>query len=402
MKTCLGLVAALLITGPSISFFKYQRDAQATTSGGQHYIVVDEILWQHGQSDLHDLRLYSPEREVPYALGIEKGSSETERKQIRVLQPARVGGKTQFLLDMSEVADYDRIELKLATKNFVSRARVEGQDNPHGALWAMLAITTLYDLSDERLGHNSTLQIPRTTYKYLRVAIDGSVKPADVQGGIAGITRAQKAAWRTIGGSPKQIQQGKDTVVTFSIPENVPVERVLFEIDPTQPNFRREMEVQGDKGQAFGSGEISRIHIQRGEQKVDAEQNSLDIRGTGYMNLRAIIHNGDDPPLKITSAHLQQYERRIYFDDSLGTRYTLYYGDKKSGAPVYDYSKLFQKDAAASEVELGAEQANVAYTSRPDETPWSERHPAVLWGALVAAVLILGGIALRTMRSVAA
>jgi hypothetical protein len=35
------------------------------------------------------------------------------------------------------------------------------------------------------------------------------------------------------------------------------------------------------------------------------------------------------------------------------------------------------------------------------ESPWSERHPALLWVAIIAAVLILGGIALRSMKTTA-
>jgi hypothetical protein len=42
---------------------------------------------------------------------------------------------------------------------------------------------------------------------------------------------------------------------------------------------------------------------------------------------------------------------------------------------------------------------NAAYTGRPDDRPWSERHPAVLWAAIVTAVLILGAIALKSMRN---
>ena len=397
-RTTLGLLAALLAASSFTSYFNYQRQLQAMNSSGQHYAVVDETIWQHARPDLDDLRIYSAEKEIAYRLTIEQGSSETEQKQCRVLQPGTVGGKTQFLLDMSGIPEYDRIELKLGTKNFVAHARVEGEDDPHGTKWAVLGTTTLYDLSDERLGHNSTLQIPLTTYKYLRVTVDSPVKPSEVQGGTAGITRAQKAVWRDLSGDPKQTQEGKDTILTFSIPGNVPVERVILSVDPGQQNFLRGMEVQGDKGQWFGTGEIRRVHMQRNGQKIDTEQPSLDIRATSQGTLKVIIHNGDDAPLKITGARLQQYERRIYFDADSGARARLYYGDAKLESPVYDYAKLFQKDANASQVPLGDEEANATYTGRPDERPWSERHPAVLWVAIVAAVLILGSIALRSMK----
>jgi uncharacterized protein DUF3999 len=399
MKMTLGLLAVLLVSGPSISYFKYQRQLETTNSSNNHYAVVDETLWRHARPDLGDLRLYSAETEIPYTVTIERGSAETVQKTVRLLQPGTVGGKTQFLLDMSGVPEYDRIELKLATKNFVAHARVEGQDDPHGTQWALLGTTTLYDLSDEKLGRNSTLQIPLTSYKYLRVTMDGPVKRSGVENATAGMTRAQKAVWRDLSSEPKQTQQGKDTVLTFLVPGNVPVDRVILSIDPAQHNFQRRMEIQDDQGLWFGSGEIRRIHMQRRGQKIDVEQTSMDLRGTGQGSLRVIIHNGDDVPLKITGVRLQQYERRIYFDSISGAPPRLYYGDEKLGAPVYDYAKLFQKDANAGQVQMGAEEANAAYTGRPDERPWSERHPAVLWVAIISAVAILGGIALRSMKT---
>jgi hypothetical protein len=66
---------------------------------------------------------------------------------------------------------------------------------------------------------------------------------------------------------------------------------------------------------------------------------------------------------------------------------------------VYDYTKLFQADANAGQVQMGAEEVNAVYSGRPDDRPWSERHPAVLWGAILAAVALLGGIAVRSIKT---
>lgn len=410
-RTALGLLAALLAANISFGYFKYVRQMKPAESSGQHYVVVDETLLKHARPDLGDVRIYSQQTEIPYKLITESGGTEIEQKSFRVLQPGTVGGKTQFLLDMSGVPEYDRITLKLATKDFVSHARVEGQDDPHGARWADLGTTTLYDLSTEKLGRNSTLQIPLATYKYLRVTVDSAVRPADVEGGTAGVTRAQKAVWRDLSSQPAVSQedgnsqgrsggrQGTTTVLAFWVPENVPVERVVFVIDAAQQNFWRAVEVQSDKESWSGSGEISRIHMLRSGQKIDSEQTSLDIEGAGPGTLKIKIYNGDDAPLRIIGAHLQQYERRIYFDSPSGSEGSFYYGDEKLGAPVFDYAKLFKKDASADQVEFRPEQANVAYTGRPDDRPWSEQHPAVLWIAIVAAVAILGLIALRSMKT---
>jgi hypothetical protein len=394
-------VLAITAVTASPAYFKYRREVQPINSAGQHYIVVDEVIWRHARPDLDDLRIYASEKELPYKMSVETGGSETEQKQFRVFQPASIGAKTQFLLDMSGIDEYDRIHLTLATKNFVAHARVEGQDDPHGTKWALLGTTTLYDLSDEKLGSNSTLQIPLSAFKFLRITVDSAVKPSDVKNGTAGATHAQKAIWREVTSPSRLEQHGKETVITFDVPANTPVERLMLDIDPVQPNFFRQIQIRGGKDELYGTNQISRIHMLRNGQKVDVERTSMDLCGHCQGILKVVIQNGDDPPLKISGEHLQQWERRIYFDSGAGERPRLYYGDEKLGAPEYDYAKLFQKNASVDALALDPEVNNAAYVPRPDDRPWTDQHPALLWTAILAAVVILGAIALRSLKTTA-
>jgi len=409
-----AVLLAVIFAGPAIPYFRYQKPVQAQP-GGQRFLAVDEQTWKNARRDLGDLRLYSGQQEVPYALMVERGSRENDNKDVRVLQQSVVGGKTQFMMDMTDVAEYDHIALRLATKNFVAHARVEGQDDLHGKNWALLGESILYDLSKENLGANSVLRLPLSTYKYLRVTIDGPVKPADVVGASSEFRQEQKAVWRNVGGAPtiaempagvarndSSRRSGKGTELTFTVPENVPVNRVTVDIDPAQPNFRRSVQVEGDKDAYIGSGEISRVHMVRQAQKIDTDDYDVSFSTVGHKTIKVIIDNGDDPPLKIRSARLQQLEHRLYFDAPASGALTLYYGDEKLDPPVYDYAKLFLLAKDAAPAQLGAEQSNAAFTGRPDERPWTERHPAVLWIAIVAAVLILGAIALRSMKTAVA
>ena len=396
-----SLLSLLVAASPAIPYFKYERPIPPAGANGQHYAVVDESVWPHALPNLDDLRLYAGGKEIPYAKKTMWGSVQNAQKLVRLLQPAMLGGKTQFLLDMSGVTEYDRITLALKTKNYVAHATVEGQDDPHGKAWAKLGTTTLFDLTDEKLGRNSTLQIPVSTYQYLRVTIDGIVKPGEVQSASAGIERAQEAVWRDLSIDGKQTEEGRDTVLTFSIGEHTPVERVMLTIDPSQGNFQREIQMENEQGFSSGSGEVTRIHILRNGEKIDVDRTWITLSATGNGRFRAVIHNGDDAPLKITRARLQQYERRIYFNCDAGVSLGLFYGDDKLNAPVYDYAKLFQSDASAGQLQLGVEEANSLYTGRPDDRPWSERHPAVLWTAILAAVAILGLIAGRSIKNAA-
>jgi hypothetical protein len=372
------------------------------SGSGQHYVVVDDAVWSHARPDLGDLRLYTGQTEVPYALLTEHGSQQHAHEEVSVLQQSVIGGKTQFLIDMSAVAEYDHVDLRLGAKDFVAHFHVEGQDDLHGPQWAELGDSILYDLSRENLGNNFMLRLPRSTYKYLRVTVDGPVQPKDILGAISELHEDRKPVWRNVSTPPATQQQNKDTVLTFNVSGNVPVEKVVFAIDPSQPNFRRSVEVRDDKDLLLSTGEINRVHMVRAGQRIDSEDDEVDFSEIGQKMLKIVIHNGDDPPLKLTSASLQQIERRLYFDSPDQAQITLYYGDEKLERPEYDYAKLFLNSKDASAAQSGSEVSNSAYTGRPDDRPWSERHPAVLWTAIVAAVLLLGALALKSMRTVTA
>jgi hypothetical protein len=401
MHTTKLLALVLLGASSSIAFFKYQRPVE-TSGSGQNYVTIDDSVWSHSRADLGDLRLYNGQTEVPYALLTEHGSQQHEHQEVSVLQQSVVGGKTQFLIDMSSVAEYDHVDLRLGAKDFVAHFRVEGQDDLHGTQWASLGDSILYDLSREHLGNNFMLRLPRSTYKYLRVTVDGPVKPADILGAISELHEERKPVWRNVNNTPAIQQAGKDTVLTFTVPANVPVEKIVFGMDAAQPNFRRSVEIRDDKDNILSTGEINRIHMVRAGQRIDSEDDEVDFSEIGQKSLKVVIHNGDDASLKVNSASLQQIERRLYFEAPSQAQLTLYYGDEKLERPEYDYAKLFLNSTDAHAAQLGPETNNAAYTGRPDDRPWSERHPAILWIAIIAAVLVLGVLALRSMRSVAA
>ena len=153
----------------------------------------------------------------------------------------------------------------------------------------------------------------------MRVTIDGPLKPADIVGASSEFRQEQKAVWRDVGGAPTVTELPasaarrfftlgrKGTELTFAVPENVSVNRVTFDIDQAQPNFRRSVQVEGDKDDYIGSGEISRVHMVRQAQKIDTDDYDVSFSAVGHKEIKIIIDNGDDPPLKIKSARLSNW-----------------------------------------------------------------------------------------------
>jgi hypothetical protein len=79
----------------------------------------------------------------------------------------------------------------------------------------------------------------------------------------------------------------------------------------------------------------------------------------------------------------------------------MYYGDGKIQAPVYDYSRLFVTTDAARPATLGPEQANPQFEPRTAERKkLIDRHPEILWLALLVVVAALGFVAFRSAKRV--
>ncbi|MGH6629911.1 MAG: hypothetical protein ACREB3_09295, partial [Burkholderiales bacterium] len=229
--------------------------------------------------------------------------------------------------------------------------------------------------------------------------IEGAVKPEEIQGATVADIEEQKAQWTPLDVSPKIEQVGKRTVLTWDAIPDVPVDRIVLLVEPAEVNFRRDAEVVAHNS-VVARGEFHRIRMKRAGRAVESEELALALGGVHAPRYKLTVENGDDPPLHIVGVQVFSVERRLYFDPRGNSTLRLYYGDDRLAAPLYDYAKLFQEPEDVPRAELGPGAHNSAYTGRPDERPWTEKHPAVLWTAMILAVAGLAAVALRGLKVV--
>ena len=386
--------------GPSISYFSNVRDISISQPEQQNYFVVDEEIWARARPDLADLRLYDGDTQVQYALSEQRGGTSSHEAAAKILNLGSVGGRTEFDLDMSEVGEYDRIRLQLDAKDFVATASLAGSNQLGAKPATQLPPATLYDFAREELGSNPVLTLPPSSFRYLHVRLSAGITPAQVKSASVYNLQETKAVWTSVGSCGEPSQVARTTVIICDSPLRVPVERVRFRIDAKQVNFRRTVVLSDASEQRYGDGEITRVRMNRGGATVIAEEMDVLIRGQNSGRLKVSVDNGDNPPLSISGVELLSVERRVYFDPQGRSLLRLYYGDSKLGSPIYDYARFFKADPAAARATLGPGTHNEAYRGRPDDRPWSERHKAVLWMAMLLAVIVLAGLAIRGLRIV--
>ena len=386
-------------------YFQKLREVQVTSADRQNYFIVDSDLWAHARQNLADLRIYSADSQVPYALAEQDSWSAAEQHEARVLNLGAAQGETQFDLDMQGLREYDRVQLRLSATNFVASASVDGREAIGSGPSAHLGTSTLYDFSKERLGSSFVLRVPASTFRYLHVKISGGVEPQQVLGAETSYPRESKAIWASAGSCGAMEQRERETILTCIVLPGAPLARFAFVVPADSFNFRRTVTIADSKGAELERSSISRIRMEKSRPPVVAEELAMRVPSIckpEQTTLRVMIDNGDDPPLPGLRVEPQALERRVYFDSQGRSGLRLYYGDAKLGPPVYDYAKFFKQADDAVRAQLGAETLNPDYRERPDERPWSERHPAVLWVVMLAVVAVLAGFAIRGMIGAAA
>jgi len=382
---------------PAIPYFSNVRDVHIAQSDRQNFFIVDEELWNHSRPDLGDLRLYDGDSPVQYFISEQRAGVSSEEVDAKILNLGSVGGHTEFDLDTEGLAEYDRIRLRLDAHDFVATATVSGGSAAAKATEVQLPPTTLYDFTKEQLGSNSVLKLPTSSFRYLHVKLSPGIRPDQVKGASISNRREQQASWTKVGACGAPQQRLRLTVIACNVPPRVPLSRIAFQIDPGQVNFRRLVSIQDAKGMQFSTGEITHVRVNRAGTLVTNEELAVGL-SSNPGQITITIDNGDNPALSITSAQPLTIERRVYFEPQGKSSLKLYYGDDRLSAPIYDYARFFHLETSAAHARLDSGATNPQYAGRPDERPWSERHTAVLWMAMLLAVLALAVLAIRGLR----
>ncbi|HTB96622.1 MAG TPA: hypothetical protein VK716_06420 [Terracidiphilus sp.] len=410
LGTILLLAAAVPTSDPR--YFKFERPVQLPSNApGQSCFVPDEQTFAHAALGLADLRLYRGSEQVPYVLR-NATPRPASRPAIKALNLGRRGKQTVFDAEMPE-GEYRDIDLSVTGHDFLAVISVSGSQTPSSPT-THIGSYTIFDFTGQHLGRSTVLHLPESNFRILHFAVSGPVGPEQIGDMLAVPQTASKPIYFPLEESAAFAQKGHMSVAELTVPAHVPVDQIVLEA-PAQPvNFSRPIRVavtpklvnpsENDQPLAssnLAEGQILRIHRVFNGRAIDEERLFVNVPEIFYeepTEWKITIENGDDAPIQFAPVRLAMIERDLCFDSAGTNGIALFYGDSTLTAPRYDYATWSSPRPVALTATLGAELQNPAYTPRPDARPFTEKHPALLWTALFAVILLLGGIALRSSR----
>lgn len=414
MKILAAVILLVATASPEIRYFHYERPLQnVPAQPTQACTIIDPAIFEHSSVGLSDLRLYRDGNETPYLLHTSAPASTATEQSIAPINLGTRNGKVAFDAAMPS-GPYDDLQLKITGRDFVATVTVSGSQQ-QGEPATKIGTYTIFDLTRQRLGRSTILHLPASDFRYLHFTIGGPLHPENIAGLTMQRASASHPAYVTVAETSQTARKGRSTIIEFTVPAHVPVERVSFTA-PAQPvNFSRDATISAveipaksrDESspppQSYTStGNLLRVHIVQDDHRIDQESLQIDTFRAAFdqpSHWTISIDNGDNTPLVPTSVRLEMYERNLCFQSSPGN-YAIYYGDPALSSPRYDIGQfLVIKPTNAARLTTGPEQPNPQFQPRPDDRPFTERHPALLWIALALVILLLGAIAFRSARS---
>jgi hypothetical protein len=352
-----------------------------------------------------DLRVVNQDfEETPYFLLIKRAQSRRNWLTGRLAETSFIPNEYNRLVVDSgtEKALHNRIEIRLDETDFFSWAEVAVSDD--AKQWRIVrGRAPIYRFETEDAS-SSTISYPDVRSRWIRVKILYGERQLRVQNCRIAQEMVEEAEYVDL---PLTLvafhQSSSDSYwqVDAGVRE-VPVSAVTFQAE--QPEFHRAVRVDvsqdGNKWRPVGRGSIYRIRASEPDSEgADQLRSSMRVefperRGRFW---RVNVLNRNDRPVTGLRPTLQMESHRIYWRQEPGSSYWLLYGNSRVKGSEYDLRKVFSGVdlERVPSGRLGMESVNTNYVS-PE--PWTERHPAVLWVALIAAVVVLGVLALRSLR----
>jgi len=370
------------------------------------YFQIDPEIYDGCAGALSSLRVVDANgREIPYQI-VTKGKSEKrEELSHRLLNNSYVDGEyNSFEIDFGEQRpEANRLTIVTSSKNFTRSVSVEGSNDQ--TQWNMLVEKAyIFDFSRNIQSRHLQVEFPLSNFRYLRVRIsdDGSgrLQIEDAKAYRVATTPAETESW------PLQIIEKKENttnrtteIVLDARYLGLPINALHLEV--SSHNYQRNVQVEASidhkKWEYLGSGVIFDYDMPA-FKKVNTRLSFRQNSGGRYF--RITIGNYDDQPIDVSGASGTAVVRRVILPLEGKAPYTVFFGAADAKAPRYDFAHRMQyiQTRTLPRLSLKARVPNPDYIKPVPQTPFSERHPALLWTIMAAVIAVLALLIFSLMK----
>ena len=383
--------------------WRYSRSIEISDSSGPSKLSIPVNLYARLDDGFADLRIVdSLGTETPFILYDENVRAPIETRHATIRENSFVPGQyTQLVIDLGEkTAFHNALEINTSETDFIDWVEIDASDD--ASTWRIVKERApISGFRKENIVGSRLVQYSDNNARFLRVHIFEIARQFPVSSVEVLFSREFREPLRT--SIPSQFTPDPTAPPTLSRwttdlgAGSFPVSGVALETP--QAEFFRIVHMQtsddGKDWEDYFSGEIYRYN--QGSKTAESLR-VCSHEGWRHRFWRIEVVNGNDAPLAGVKPTLLTISYLLLSPPQRGHAYRLIYGNPSAKLPRYDLSRTFNYhgEPGAKIATLGEEELTANYL---DPRPYTERHPRLLWLALIIAVIVLAYAALRALRA---
>ncbi len=394
------VMAGWLLGAFSPEGWRYRQKVEV--AGAVTRVTLDRDVYAGAGRRLEDLRVARDGVEVPYLLRVAHATRVGGELRVRVVNKETRGGSLFVTLEFEgkRVPD-NQVNLVVSRPEFRSQVKIEGSDD--GRVWGTVrqgAYIFQYKTDDGQTATHTTLSYPDSRRRFLRLTLSGWPDASEFTGATVWSDTSAEARrteiWAVQG--PSYETKNRTTCTVLETGSLVPRDTARVTVAAGRERFYRSVTVEHSldgKGWGWaGAGSIYRVPGEEGLAVTFAE--------TQLPWQRLCVFQGDDEAVLLESVKLSGVDREVFFRSEGAGAYWLYSGASGARAAEYDLARTAGAEfgSSAQAGKLGVREANPGYRPPPAPVkPWTERFPGLLYGVMGVAVLGIGWMALRLLKT---
>lgn len=379
----------IFLVAPSFGWGQYSHTAQLqkVAATGFYSITITPEMSAHLLTSLNDFRITDESgQQVPYVQQTaQQTTTASYLRKFRIIENSTGDTGTTHLVIENTAGNINFLLLVIRNAAVSRTAKISGSDN--GKTWFAIAENMALQPQPvmEKDRYLFGLSFPTSSYKYLQLAIiNGKNDPLNIVDAGELIATTNKKTMAYLENPPFTFKQNdsSDRYSYIKVSQQAPYHINRLSLQFAGPKFyKRQLDLLTAHGTyqfELSSDTILPFYL------PTLQDNAFLIK----------IYNGDNPPLKLTSAQSAQEEKHVVAFLEAGKQYTLLLGDNKAPAPEYDLANFKNS--------IPANPPSVLATSvmAVDTTPHSNSRSAILWTIIAAVLLVLGWFTWRLTKEV--
>ncbi len=392
LLTGLFLPAAVAAQGNAL----YKTEIESVRQSSFYKINLLPSVVAGCQQGLSDIRVIENDngRQVPYILKSEEASFRSESFiDFPVLTVKKEADKqTHIVIQTNPDKIIDNLLLFIKNTDAVRSVTLSGSDNQQN--WFVIKENIYLDEYFRRMDDQfiQTISFPPSKYGFYKITVIGeNILPVN-------ITKAGMYTGQMIQGKYQHVaiksmvqtdSNNKKTYIELSFDAPYIVDKLS--IEPIGPRyFNRQLHISTRSGEEFGYETIFRLSSNG--------SSAFPLNNVKTNKITLVIHNEDNPPLKIKQASGWQLNQYLLTYLDAGKQYSIRFGDATARPPVYDLA--FFKDSIPSTLPI-LNYGPIEKISPPQPAPkpanWNK---AWMWLAIIIAALVLLFFTIQLARQI--